>query len=291
MFNRDLIARIKEANRIEDVARELGIVLKNNKALCPFHKENHASFNIEPVKQIAKCFSCMPRAVDAIGLVMKFKNISFGEALQYLAKRAGIGLEPLTPEEEVALQKLIKKKEILGITAQFYHDQLVKNNYEDILGYIKERGFKKEILDSFMVGLAGEDGLRDYLVKNGFSEEDGIEAGVLAIWSSQVRDFFQKRLIFPLIVNSEIATITARTLINDSEPKWLHLKGEINNLYNEEALQLEEDILVCEGPTDTLTAIMNGYNAVGILGALAFKPEYYEKFRKAKRVYLCLDGD
>ena len=93
------------------------------------------------------------------------------------------------------------------------------------------------------------------------------------------------------MVKEETVSITARTLKHDLEPKWLHLKGEINNFYNEDSLQLEDDVLICEGSSDTLAAIMKGYNAVGILGARSFKEEYLRKFKKEARVYICLDRD
>lgn len=291
MFSQEIVKRIKESSHIEIVAVELGIELKKNKALCPFHAEEHASFSIDPKRQIARCFSCMPRAVDVIGLTMKMKNINFGEAIRFLAQRAGIELAPLTPEEEDAIQRSIRRKEVLEVTTQFYHDQLVKNNYEDSAGYIKDRGFTKELLEAFAIGLANGDGLKEHLRQCGFSQDDGINAGVLTARNDSVEDFFRRRLIFPVRVNGEVVTITARSIVEEAPAKWLHLKGEIRHLYNEAALESAGEILLCEGASDVLMATMHNYKAVGILGALSFKPEYYEKFRGVKQVFICLDAD
>ena len=291
MFSDELITQIKRVNRIEDVVREFGVELKRNKALCPFHQEKDPSFSVDPKKQIARCFSCMDRAVDVIGFVVKVNGFSFVEAVEFLAQRAGIELEPLTPEQKRAIQKSIRRKEILDITVQFYHKRLIENKYQDPLGYIKERGFTKEILDSFKIGLAEKEGLRDYLVKSGISEEEGIEVGVLSVWNGIVRDFYQNRLIFPVLVKGGVILITARALEKNNTAKWLHLKGGINNLYNEDALTSEGEVLICEGASDVLTATIKGYKAVGVLGSLAFDPGYYEKFNKIEQVFVCFDAD
>ena len=203
MFSDELITQIKRVNRIEDVVREFGVELKRNKALCPFHQEKDPSFSVDPKKQIARCFSCMDRAVDVIGFVVKVNGFSFVEAVEFLAQRAGIELEPLTPEQKRAIQKSIRRKEILDITVQFYHKRLIENKYQDPLGYIKERGFTKEILDSFKIGLAEKEGLRCAFVEIRFPGEghsiiafETIDEGFVyldAITDDRVRPIIGKR--------------------------------------------------------------------------------------------------
>jgi DNA primase len=178
-------------------------------------------------------------------------------------------------------------EEILTETAAFYHKNLTKQSKEYL---VNDRGFTEEIINQFKLGFA-RGGLREHLIcKYEFSQDLYLKAGVLrSAGDKGVKDYFNNRIIFPNLRRGRVVYLTGRVL-NDDKSKYLNIPGEICHLYNEDALMNDEVILV-EGAPDCLTLIQNGFNAVGLLGASGFKPEFIEKFLKVRIVYICFDGD
>lgn len=158
-------------------------------------------------------------------------------------------------------------------------------------GYINLKGISVEMVKQFQLGLACDGGLLKYLVSKGFSEEECIESGVVTVRNGKVEDFFNDAVIFPIMVRGRVMSLTARMLSEHAPSKFMHLRGEISYLYNEDTLYGTDEVLICEGPVDTITAVQYGYVAVGILGAQAFKDNYLPKFKDVKEIYACLDND
>lgn len=98
-------------------------------------------------------------------------------------------------------------------------------------------------------------------------------------------------MIFPIFVDGEVEYIVARHIDSEKKPKYLNLKGEINCVFNEDILKHTKEVVICEGIIDTLSIIQHGFPALGVLGTGLFKPEFVDKFKQIKTVYMCFDND
>jgi len=157
--------------------------------------------------------------------------------------------------------------------------------------YIKTKGISLEMVQRFKLGLAIKGGLVEHLTGKGFTLEECIESGVITVRNGKVTDFFEHAVIFPIIVRGKVVSLTGRMLSENASSKFMHLKGEISYLFNEDILYETDEVIICEGPVDTITALQYGYAAVGVLGAQSFKESYLSKFRNVSKIYSCLDND
>jgi len=123
-YSNEIVETVRQANPITDVVGQY-IQLKNNKGLCPFHDDKKPSFSVHPHKGIAKCFACMPHAIDVFGFVMLMEKVSFPEAVKILADRSGIDLPDFSEEDRQALEKQKKRERILEEAVLFCHNQLM----------------------------------------------------------------------------------------------------------------------------------------------------------------------
>ena len=273
-----------EHSPIERVLSRLRGVTRSGKgyrAHCPAHDDQHPSLSIaqgEDGRVLIMCHAgCPPEdIVRAIGLEMRdlFPHDDLPEARQ-------------SPKQMRHLEEERRREEILWETARYYHERLLHT--EEALRYLTtERGLPADILERFLIGWA--DGtLRAHLLQRGYDEKHGLQAGVLKEENGTVRDFFYKRIVFPNICRGRVVHLTGRTL-TDAEPKYLHVRGEISHLYNEDALRHDE-VYVVEGVLDVLSLEAWGLPAVAPLGAGGLKETFLERLRRVKTVYLCLDGD
>lgn len=157
--------------------------------------------------------------------------------------------------------------------------------------YLKIKGVSEEMFKRFKLGLAAEGSLREHLLEKGFTEEECIESGVVTVRNGKAEDFFRHAVIFPITIRGRVVSLTARMLSDNVFSKFMNLKGTIDWLFNEDALYGAEEVIICEGPVDTITAVQYGYRAVGTLGAHSFKEKYLPKFKRIKQVYACFDND
>jgi DNA primase len=281
---RELLQRIKAATDIVRIIEAKGIKLersgKNFLGLCPFHGEKKPSFVVYPETQSFYCFGC-GKGGDAIHFIQLLTGESFLETIERLAAEYGLGGIHFSEEDKVAIDKRKKAEDVLAKTAQFYR----RNLPQDVSDHLTQtRGYTPETIEAFQIGYAAG-GLKRHLVEEcGFPEELGVDAGVL--WRGKdesSRDFFYKRIVFPVIKAGRIVSMTGRSFPT-ADPKWLHLPGEIEHLYNEDALRNPEEYLA-EGAPDCITASQNGLPSVGILGK-NLKSSWVERFSRCEKVYL-----
>ncbi len=178
-------------------------------------------------------------------------------------------------------------EEILGDTASFYETCLDREAKRYLM---EERGFSEESILRFRIGYAAG-GLLDHLLNHlGRLEELCLRSGVLKRDANgMIRDYFFGRIVFPILKRNRVVHLTGREF-NGNGPKYLHLRGEIPCLYNEDALGVNS-VYVTEGPTDCITAVQSGLPAVAVLGAMSFKQEFVPRFSRCEKVFICLDGD
>lgn len=277
--------KVKAASSITEVVAET-LTLKHGKALCPFHPENTPSFSVNEKGGYFHCFGC-GKGGDVITYVMLRDQKTFIEAVVYLANRTGIQVPDFKPENKAQVEEDRIVQDILGATVAFYHQQLSLEARE----YLNGRGFTDETIDQFSLGYAGG-GLREHLMSvKGFPGELCVKAGVLMEGENgTLRDRFYKRVLFPNFRRGRVVNISGRTL-DDSEPKYLHLPGRLEHLFNEDVLLEHKTVFIAEGAVDCITLAQSGYPVVAVLGANNFKPEDAVKFSHSEEVFICLDGD
>ena len=170
-------------------------------APCPFHQEKSASFHVDDRKGYYYCFGCHAKG-DALGFIKETENVSFMEAVEILAREAGM---PMPARDPLAQQKADRRTQLADVmeqALQFFRLQLNTSAGADARGYLTGRGLRQEALDRFEIGFAPEawQGLWDYLTGKSV-EEELILAGGLAKPSSKGKrpyDTFRNRIIFPI---------------------------------------------------------------------------------------------
>lgn len=196
---------------------------RNLKARCPFHQERSPSFIVTPERQTFHCFGC-GEGGDAFSFVMKSESLSFMEAAEKLALRAGVKLEAAR-ELGPADKERIRIREANEFAAGHYHELLKKHtDAEPARQYVAKRRLSKESVEGFLIGYAPRNGnLVPAALKKGFTEELLLKAGLAAKRADgSLRDYFFDRLMFPIRdVKGAFVGFGGRTL-GDGEPKYLN---------------------------------------------------------------------
>ncbi len=222
MFTREQIDQVRFALDIADVIREFVPSLKASgrsmKGLCPFHTEKTPSFFVHPEKGIFKCFGC-GESGDVISFVSKIENVSFTEALEKLASRAGIVLKKddsrqKSKEPETVREQILR---LLERAMAFYEEHLWdKPEGATALAYLKERGISDRVAQKFRLGMAPFQTASAFetLVAKGFSVDLCRQAGLAArSQSGRFYDPLYGRLIFPIFDNfGHVVGFGGRTL-------------------------------------------------------------------------------
>ncbi len=199
----DQVEAIKAKNDIVEVIGQRVSLKKAGrhfKGLCPFHSEKSPSFIVSAERQSYKCFGC-GEGGDVISFLQKYEGMSFLEALESLAKQAGIVLESYRPTSQDAEKKRLT--ELLQLAAQYYHYLLVEHKIgSEAREYLKKRGIGSAARDLFNLGYAPNTwrGVSDFLIeKKGYKVEE-LEAVGLVIRGEKGGhyDRFRGRVMFPV---------------------------------------------------------------------------------------------
>ncbi|MFQ5740010.1 MAG: DNA primase, partial [Acidobacteriota bacterium] len=197
---------------------------QNYAGLCPFHGENTPSFLVSDSKQIFKCFGC-----GAGGDVFKFavliENLSFPEAIQFLAERSGIPLPPRgdRPDGDQGEQRR-RLLEIMSLAHRFFQHCLRGSTGEQARRYLERRGLDAGTIDKFSLGFApGGHQLVELLAKEGQTEEDLLACGLVKEGQTgRVYERFRNRIMFPIRdLSGHTIAFGGRTL-GDGVPKYLN---------------------------------------------------------------------
>jgi DNA primase catalytic core len=282
---RDLIETLREKLDIADVIGQYIDLDHNNMGLCPFHDDSKPSFSVNSGGKYFHCFSCGVGG-DVFRFIELFEGKSFRQVLSELAQQVGLSVPSPSPGDLQDAEEKRAISDILRYTAWFYYQTLSDEARE----YLNKRGITDETIANSWIGYANG-GLYKYLVSDwNFPLDLCLKAGVLKKSSNgMVRDYFNGRVIFPNFKHGQVMHLSARSL-DDQEPRYLHLPGEMHYLFNEDALSANE-VYVAEGILDCLSLIQAGYPAVAIYGTGGFKREYLSKFSRCRTIYLCLDAD
>lgn len=276
---------------------------QNYKGLCPFHSEKTPSFMVSQAKQIFHCFGCGIGG-DVVSFLMKQENLSFGEAIRYIAKKAGIKITDFKFDKNLSE----KREKILRIQSEamkFFIGNLKSS--EPALAYLKNRGIDEISINIFCIGYATaeRDALFKYLKKSGYIDSLIKDAG-LAVASASgdgrgYRDVFRGRIIFPIFNYQNDVIAFGGRVMDDSMPKYLNSpeteifkKGETLFAINlsKDEIRKKGYAIIVEGYLDTIACHQYGFkNTVAPLGtALTLRHLQRLKLLTGK-VVLVFDSD
>lgn len=275
-------------------------------ACCPFHQEKTPSFFVNDQKGFYHCFGCSAHG-DALKFLMEYEHLSYPQAIEALAREAGIPLPEVTPEMKRKEEKRQSLQEIVALAAQWFQQQLSYNTGQEARDYLARRGVSEAVIQQFGIGYAPTDrgALKEFLLSKGAHEKQLIEAGlIIRPDDGETYDRFRNRVIFPITnQRGEVIAFGGRLLAkSDYAPKYLNSpetplfhKGHV--LYNwaqaRQNLRDEtENCLIAEGYMDVIALHMHGFSAsVAPLGTALSSTHLQGLWRYMDAPILCLDGD
>ena len=281
-----LLERIHTTIPIIDVVGKRIILDQNGMGLCPFHHETKPSFSVHPERPFFKCFGCGAGG-DIIEFIKLFHNISFMETIKMLATEYGIPISEVSPQDQQVLDEQRKLDEIRAEAVQFYQRSLTPIAIEYLT---KSRGLTPDTIAKSQLGYASGSLVAHLLNDCKFPQDLCLKSGLLKLSKNGLpKDYFYDRIVFPNLKNGRVVHFTARSMA-DVEPKYLHIPGPIEHLFNEDALRSKE-VYLMEGICDCLYAVQSGLPAVGIYGTSVFGKTFVQRFSRCETIYICLDGD
>lgn len=280
---------------------------KNYNACCPFHKEKTPSFTVSPDKQFYYCFGCGAGG-NALGFVMDHDQLEFPQAIEELAKRAGMDV----PREESGRGHKPRQPvdsplyPLLNAAAEHYRQALKSHPQRKYaVDYLRGRGLTGEIARDFGIGFAppGWDNLLKQLGADALQQKVMIDAGLLIENAENGRryDRFRDRIMFPIRDSRGRVIAFGGRVLGDDKPKYLnspetpvfHKGQELYGLYEARKHNRDlDEIMVVEGYMDVIALAQQGLrNAVATLGTATSEEHLKRLFRIVPSVLFCFDGD
>jgi len=224
-FIDELVSRTDITELVGDYVRLTKKTGANMFGLCPFHSEKTPSFSVNSDKQIYHCFGC-GKGGGAIGFVREIENLPFRDAVDFLAKRAGMTV----PEEEGQVEIANRRKRVLDLNreaARFFHSMLSTQLGEKAREYLSTRGLSKESVKRFGIGVAPDQWstLLDAMSAKGYNQQELIDAGLgrRGKKGDGAYDFFRNRLMFPVIdVRGNVIGFSGRRLDAEKDYKYIN---------------------------------------------------------------------
>lgn len=225
---REIVEQILQAAHIEEVVSEFVTLKKRGANLigcCPFHNEKTPSFNVNPARNIFKCFGC-GKAGDSAKFLMEHEHLTYPEALRYLAKKYNIKIEEreATAEEIAAQTERERMFNINEFADKYFVDTLWNTDEGKTIGleYFRERGFLNPIIEKFHLGYspAKWDAFTEYAKQNGYSDELLEKIGLSIKGNKGLYDRYHGRVMFPIQnLTGKVIGFGGRILVNDPEKK------------------------------------------------------------------------
>jgi len=307
-------------NQVEEIKQKLNIADVINRyvplkkrghhyiACCPFHGEKTPSFTVSEEMQIFKCFGC-GKAGDVFTFLQEYERIDFREALEELAKLAGITLvkSSLVDHQESKKKLLI---EINSQVAKFYNYILLSHPLgKDALVYVTNRGITLETIKTFNIGFSPDDSkhLSNFILKKGYKLDDLISTGTFgkSNYGPGLYDRFNGRLTFPLPdYRGHIVGFSGRILPSSKNPNLAkYINSPETEIYHKsqmlfglnlakEAIRQENSVIVVEGEFDMISPYQSGFRNFVALKGTAFTQDQLQLLRRyTDTLILALDSD
>lgn len=303
------IEEIKERIPIEDIIKryvKLKPVGKNLFGVCPFHSEKTPSFSVNPELNIFKCYGC-GEAGDVISFLQKIESLEFYEAIEMLAREAGVTLET-TDRSKSSSDSYVQAKKAHDLAARYYHYLLTKHDLgKPAKEYTKDRSLTQEAIHSFQIGYAPpihvKTSVTTFLLEQGFTEKQLIQFGISTNKYNRTVDKFVNRIMFPIHdTTGKVIGFSGRVFQKDDDrPKYINspetlLFQKRRNLYG--LYQSKRNIknngfaILVEGQTDVISSSMSGIgNIVAPLGTGTTAEQLSKLKRYTDTIAIAFDKD
>ena len=314
MIDRDTIDKIMEATNIVDVVSEFVTLRKagiNYKGLCPFHDDKTPSFMVSPTKGICHCFAC-GKGGNAVNFLMEHEQISYPDALRWLAKKYNIEIQ----ERELSAEE---KQQATDRESMFIVNEWAKNYFIDILKknpdgqaiglqYFRSRGIRDDIIEKFKLGYAlpKRDALSKAAVAAGYKADYLVKTGLCYRKDNgELVDRYAGRVIFPWFsVSGKVNAIGGRLLdsrtkgvqqkyVNSPESDIFHKERELYGLYQaKREIAKQDHVYMVEGYTDVIAMHQCGICNVVANSGTALSVHQIKALRRfTPNITLLYDGD
>ena len=269
--------------------------------LCPFHNEKTPSFSVSPDKQIYHCFGCK-KGGGVINFIMEIENLTFPEAVRFLAKRANLPVPEDDGPQDGADRLRRRVLELNRDAARWYYDLLCSPEGAAVQAYLDKRCIRRGIAVRFGMGASPDrwDGLLTAMTRRGYTKEELLAAGLVVNGKNgRLYDKFRNRLMLPVIdTRGDVVGFGSR-VIDNSEPKYMNTTETITYskrriLYglNLAKKTRRPNIILCEGNLDVVTLHQAGFdNAVASMGTALTVEQTRLLSRFTKELVLCYDND
>ena len=313
MIDQVTIERIQDAARIVDVVSDFITLRKrgaNYVGLCPFHDDHSPSFYVSPAKNICKCFACGEGGAP-VHFIMKHEQLSYYDALKYLAKKYHIEVEEkeLTDEEKQA-QSIRESLFILNEYARDFFEKILREHPEGRavgMSYFRERGFRDDIIKKFQLGYSLEqrNAFSTEALKSGYQREYLLKTG-LAYGGEHMQpltDRFRGRVIFPIhTLSGKVVAFGGRILkkventgkyINSPESEIYSKSNELYGIYfAKNAIVKQDRCYLVEGYTDVISMHQAGIENVVASSGTALTHGQIRLIRRfSNNITVLYDGD
>ena len=310
MIPKETIDTIFETARIEEVVGDFVTLKKRGANMlgnCPFHDEKTPSFTVSPTKNIYKCFGC-GKGGHAVNFVMEIDQLSYPEALKYIAKKYNIEV----PEEEQTPEQIEKSnlRESLFIVNSFANDYFQNSLHKTVegkavgLSYFKERGLSEEMINKFQLGYNPDswDAFTKSALESSYKQEFLEKTGLSIFKEDKAFDRFKGRIIFPIhSISGRILGFGGRSLKKDEKAKYINSpeseiyhKGKVlyGMYFSKSAIVKNDNCLIVEGYTDVISMHKSGIENVVASSGTALGSEQLKLIgRYTKNITLLFDSD
>ena len=313
MIDQATIDRILDAAQIVEVVSDFVTLRKrgvNYVGLCPFHNEKTPSFSVSPSKGLCKCFSC-GKGGNAVHFIMEHEQMSYPEALRYLAKKYNIEIkERELTNEEKEVQSNRESMFIVNNFARDYFQNILKNHVDGRsigLAYFRQRGFRDDIIDKFQLGFSteGRHALAQEALRKGFKQEFLVKTGLCYETDDhKLRDRFWGRVMFPVhTLSGKVVAFGGRVLstenkklakyVNSPESEIYHKSNELYGIYfAKQAIVKQDRCFLVEGYTDVISMHQSGVENVVASSGTSLTPGQIRLIHRfTNNITVLYDGD
>ena len=291
---------------VDVVGSKIKLVRKGREyqACCPFHNEKTPSFTVNEAKGFYHCFGCGAHG-DIIKFEMEANGLSFMDAIEKLAHKAGLQVPRISHESHEQIEKRNTAYDIMELAAKYFEKQLRLTGGTQARDYLARRGFDENIISKFRLGYApGNNGLKALLASKNISEAEMAELGLIAIPEDKNRrshDFFRDRVMIPIMDKRGRVIAFGGRIMGDGQPKYLNspetpVFNKRRILYNlnnaREAGYDAKNLIICEGYMDVIAMDKFGIHyAVAPLGTALTEDQIQEAWKVVAEPTCCFDGD
>lgn len=311
MISKETIDRIFDTARIEEVVGDFVNLKKrgvNLIGLCPFHNEKTPSFNVNPARNIYKCFGC-GKGGTSVNFVIEHEHLSYPDALRYLAKKYNIEIEEeqISPEQEILRDEKESMLVLNAFAQKYFTETLFEAEDGKAIGmtYFKERGFSKNIIKKFELGYSPDqwDAFTMHALKSGYKEEFLIKTGLTIKNDRGSFDRFKGRVMFPVHnLAGRVIAFGGRILkkdektakyVNSPESEVYHKSKVLYGIFFAKKSMIEKDnCFLVEGYTDVISMHQAGIeNVVASSGTSLTVEQIRLIARYTKNVTVLYDAD